>query len=508
MDRYDKLICDEEIDANLMIKIHWTEKHSSAKKIRWEFELKRINYTLGQKRRESLMNELDKHNKDIQNLLGNSERLEPMRRKRKSTIPKFFQQIRNQAHNLHSALGTAWKCECKISHATKLLLEKRVGKDKMGVIEMQGSASVKFGVFFSSEIGLNPEWHATEIMLAEPRADIERKLSQGTEFGRGPLITDTGSKFDSDTMSQGVSTISSLGTASTKHSRSFDSGSRSISFLGSSMESFSSWASSSGFETLDLCSTLKQRSKAPQFLGLLKDGTNQYFAVDVVTEPKVLSEDAACVITLESLLTTNATGKKNAETDIALPRRVRLAIAVTLANSLLQLYSGPWLPETWSSKDIYFFQKSNGVIHTDHPLVHYQFQSRSNRDDSKDIIYPINARKQRSHSGNSSLLSLGIVILELWFNRTLESLSFRKDFFGPDGKENEYTNFNTAQKWQEMTMEEAGPDLYNPTRRCVYCAFGAASQDLEDDELKRAVYDEVVQPLERLLGRFEDVLVE
>jgi hypothetical protein len=89
----------------------------------------------------------------------------------------------------------------------------------------------------------------------------------------------------------------------------------------------------------------------------------------------------------------------------------------------------------------------------------------------------------------------------------LASLSFRKDFVGPDGKENEFTNFNMAQKWQEMTMEEAGPDLHNPTRRC-YCAFGAASQDLEDDELRKAVYDEVVQPLERLLGRFEEVLVD
>jgi hypothetical protein len=59
-----------------------------------------------------------------------------------------------------------------------------------------------------------------------------------------------------------------------------------------------------------------------------------------------------------------------------------------------------------------------------------------------------------------------------------------------------------------MTMEEAGPDLYNPTRRCVYCASGAASQDLEDDELRKAVFDEVVQPLERLLERFEGGLAD
>jgi hypothetical protein len=37
-------------------------------------------------------------------------------------------------------------------------------------------------------------------------------------------------------------------------------------------------------------------------------------------------------------------------------------------------------------------------------------------------------------------------------------------------------------------MEEAGLDLYNPKRRWIYCAFGAVSQDLEDEELRRAVY--------------------
>ena len=52
-------------------------------------------------------------------------------------------------------------------------------------------------------------------------------------------------------------------------------------------------------------------------------------------------------------------------------------------------------------------------------------------------------------------------------------------------------------------MEEAGLDLHNATRRCIYCAFGAASQDLEDEELRRAVLSEVIQPLEKLHARFK-----
>jgi hypothetical protein len=75
---------------------------------------------------------------------------------------------------------------------------------------------------------------------------------------------------------------------------------------------------------------------------------------------------------------------------------------------------------------------------------------------------------------------------------------------GPDNKANEYTDFNTAQKWQEQALEEAGLDFHNATRRCIYCAFGAASQDLEDEELRRAVYSEVVQPLQRILAQFQE----
>ena len=115
------------------------------------------------------------------------------------------------------------------------------------------------------------------------------------------------------------------------------------------------------------------------------------------------------------------------------------------------------------------------------------------------------ANPQSRGGPSPPLLSLGILILELWFNQSIESLRFRNDYLGKGGKATEYTDYNTAQKWLEQTMDEAGPDLHDPTRRCIYCAFGASSQNLEDDELRKAVCDGVVAPLERLLQRFEEV---
>ena len=203
------------------------------------------------------------------------------------------------------------------------------------------------------------------------------------------------------------------------------------------------------------------------------------------------------VLSLDELLGT----KEDAGGRPKLPRRARLAIAVILANSMLQLHTGPWLCETWGKRDIYFLQDRDGVLRTGHPFLvcHFSPGKQAHRTESEDV----RIERSTSRASNSSLLSLGILILELWFNQKIESQPFRNGFQGPDGRDNEYTDFNTAQKWQEQAMEEAGLDLHNPTRRCIYCAFGAVSQDLEDDELRRAVYSEVVQPLEKLLGRFD-----
>ena len=92
--------------------------------------MKRIMYTLSRKRRGKLMSQLKRYKNEIQTLLGNSEKLEPMRKKRRSPITRYFQRIRDQAHNLHAALTHAWQCDDSPTHRAKLLLDKRGIPDK------------------------------------------------------------------------------------------------------------------------------------------------------------------------------------------------------------------------------------------------------------------------------------------------------------------------------------------------------------------------------------------
>ncbi|KAL8978301.1 MAG: hypothetical protein Q9205_006081, partial [Flavoplaca limonia] len=127
----------------------WVGQAFSSGRLRLEYEMKRIMYTLNRKTRDKLMSRLERHNNEIQTLLGNSERLEPMRKKRRSPITRYFHQIRDQVHNLHAALIHAWRCDDSPTHTAKLLLEKRVRSDKDGGHQIEDPASIKFNMVFA-----------------------------------------------------------------------------------------------------------------------------------------------------------------------------------------------------------------------------------------------------------------------------------------------------------------------------------------------------------------------
>ena len=172
-----------------------------------------------------------------------------------------------------------------------------------------------------------------------------------------------------------------------------------------------------------------------------------------------------------------------------------------MAKVVLQLHNCPWLREDWTKDDIYFFQDRQGKIYFDSMALTNEFYSVKLSTPAEPLTstnsYPSRKRTK------ASLLSLGVLILEMWFNKSIESCNFRNSFLGPDGEENEFTRFNTTQKWQEQALEEGGINFDSLTYRCVYGDFGTAKQDLHDEELRKAVYQEVVQPLERILARYE-----
>ncbi|KAI4225882.1 MAG: hypothetical protein L6R36_003590 [Xanthoria steineri] len=465
------------------LKIVEDRHASSSGRLKLEYELKRITYTLSRRRRDKLMGQLERYNNEIQTLLGNSERLEPMRKKRKSPITRYFHQIRDHAHNLHAALTHAWRCDDSPTHTAKLLLEKRVRPDEDGGHEIEDPTTIKFNVVFAhmerrmsntSTMSSSSDWCAAKIELMDMEPKDERRESLPSAK-RDPRIL-------ADYTSQHSSNAPSLTTTSS------GTGDRRVSFVTTMTEPTTVSICDGAPEINDLCSTLRSRSSSQSPLGYFRDAHHRRYILSLAERPQGQLANIQNIISLEGLL-----GKKSAHA--MLPRRSRLAIAVTLAHSMLQLHTGPWLHESWGKKDVYFLQDQKDTIYADQPFLVRQIST--NEADSAVSC------KTTSGGCNTTLLCLGIIILELWFNERIEAQVFYQQFLDQEGNDNEYTAFNAAQKWQEQAMEEAGLDLHNATRRCIYCAFGAASQDLEDEELRRAVYSEVIQPLEKLHARFE-----
>ncbi|KAL8940141.1 MAG: hypothetical protein Q9211_002415 [Gyalolechia sp. 1 TL-2023] len=261
-----------------------------------------------------------------------------------------------------------------------------------------------------------------------------------------------------DCTSQYSSNATSLDTGST------GARDRRVSFATSLTEPTTVSLRDEALEIIDLCSTLRSRSSQKACLGYFKDAHRRRYVLSLAGPPHDHLAEVQRITTLEGIL-----GKRDGAVGqaVVLPRRKQAGYSRPDRHNLPGAARFSYVksgPKMQSSKD----------------------RSRSG-----------------SRGCNASLLSLGILILELWFNERIEEQPFYKQYQDHEGNDNEYTSFNAAQKWQEQAMEEVGLDLDNLTRRCIYCAFGAASQGLDDDELRRAVYSEVVQPLEKLHARFE-----
>lgn len=62
-----------------------------ANRIKWEYEFRRIKYVLSKKKREELVGSLTANNEELQKLFASSQRLAPLRKRRKT--PTAFKRI-------------------------------------------------------------------------------------------------------------------------------------------------------------------------------------------------------------------------------------------------------------------------------------------------------------------------------------------------------------------------------------------------------------------------------
>lgn len=174
---------------------------------------------------------------------------------------------------------------------------------------------------------------------------------------------------------------------------------------------------------------------------------------------------------------------------VSLPQRLeRLYVGIQLALTLLSLASSAWVHE---SLDVNHIAVMSSGERRPHGL--YFFSSISGSAQDPVVIW----------DARSSLLMLGVLLLELFHGEKLETQACWHDSL-ENGSPNEYSKMCGAFLWGRQSEkaleaflgEDAGGGLSEAIRKCVCYEFGYEGETW-DSKLVDLVYREVVLPLER-----------
>jgi hypothetical protein len=243
-----------------------------------------------------------------------------------------------------------------------------------------------------------------------------------------------------------------------------------------SIESISAPRDSRRFiDTESVCALIKEAHKNNSSLELVFDG-EKLWQVRSTGSHVVLRPEIG--IPLKTLL---------GDSQSRLKLKESRALAVVLAHAILHYCESPWVSDSWNKEHVNFFATINGPDLM-RPYLATQFEvSVSRLEDSSDNMYTHPSRP---------LLSLGILLLELYLSKPIESLWEFDDT--EDGMEGINTNWITAEK----QLEKLGDDLYEGYRNAIQACLkidyvdGEDSLSLDDEGFRKLVYERVVVPLE------------
>ncbi|KAF5487857.1 hypothetical protein CGCF413_v012721 [Colletotrichum fructicola] len=158
-------------------------------------------------------------------------------------------------------------------------------------------------------------------------------------------------------------------------------------------------------------------------------------------------------------------------------RYSRLYMGLRFALTLLSLATSAWIPSKLAKDDVFLVCSEAGG-QTTKPFGPFFAKS------SRDLQPPSHTAQHKLWNAKSTLLLLGIVLLELFHGETLESQASWAESLDENGQPNEMTMFCGAFLWvgraqksmKEYIGEDLGGGLYEAIRKCICFDF-----DREDD---------------------------
>lgn len=170
----------------------------------------------------------------------------------------------------------------------------------------------------------------------------------------------------------------------------------------------------------------------------------------------------------------------------------RIHLAKVLSMAVLQYHSTPWLGNEWQSSDVLFF----GVKDLNEDPLTAPYLSAC-------PINPVDpAARQSTNSSqsifatNSLLYCLGVMLIELAFERPLTELQEPGDYH--PGESSSITLQRTTSRLANEVHRKINMTYEDSVKRCLRCQFGGDILQLELDNviLQRAFYTQVVCQLQ------------
>lgn len=254
-----------------------------------------------------------------------------------------------------------------------------------------------------------------------------------------------------------------------------------------------------------MCEALQGAQNQPSVLGYLAYTSRKRCIKISTLNPSKIAES----VSLDYLLPASKTLPQRRESFGKLSGQQRLSIAVTLAHAVLQLHKSPWLSESWSKLDIYFF--SHGIDRYRRPIIDHPYVSRFFE---PQIQLDLNATSVKNTADygssliiNKSLFALGIVLIELCLNKPFEDLCADTRHPGALAPEEPLSTaeiYSVATELVEAVYDEQGMQYGHVVQRCLKCEFGVqdSKKQLDIDAFRALVYEGVLAPLEDDLKRY------
>jgi hypothetical protein len=278
----------------------------------FEFQAKRIKFSLKKGSRERLFLKFKDANEKMRNLLESSDQIAAARLSRGTNkIPSAMKHKINEfwrhAKRLHDALTTAWQCTCG-NHVANLQLQHRTCDE------------IEFNVFF--ELGST----TTQVAWRETKIEMIPKVVSTSSVGISVNIQQTKSSSVRGVRWKDAPPITTTATTEVKLN-----------------------------QIEDLCSTLT--TAYPSCFGFL-DEEEHHFVIYPGSHHATVTQMST--VTLQKLL----------EDAQPMTRLKRYHLALILASSFLQLVSTPWLNAPLKNDKIIFLQDS---AHPSSTIIEYPY---------------------------------------------------------------------------------------------------------------------------------------